>query len=139
MSTTKDLHNLISVAVGTAITALTTATTTAGTSVDCQSSDGLEFIMQVGGYTNGTATLLITESDDNSVFTTAATASLTGAASGTALAAAGVSSIGYIGSKRYVKASIVTTGGTVGLTAGVTAVKYGLRLRGVVDPVGVDE
>jgi len=44
-----------------------------------------------------------------------------------------VSSIGYIGDKRYVKATAVTAAGST-LSVGASAVKYGLRLRGAVNP-----
>ena len=56
-----------------------------------------------------------------------------GTESAAALSAAGVSNIGYIGSKRYVRVSAVTASAST-LSVGATYVKYGLRVRGVVNP-----
>ena len=133
MSVTKDLHNLISVTTAIALTAVADGEDVAGVSIDRQGSDGLEFIFQVGAYTDGSVTPLVQESDDDSTYTDVADADLTNTEASAALSAAGVSSIGYIGDKRYVKVTAATAAGST-LSVGATAVKYGLRLRGVVDP-----
>ena len=133
MSVTKDLHNLISVTTAIALTAVADGEDVAGVAIDRQGSDGLEFIFQVGAYTDGSVTPLIEESDDNVTYTDVADADLTNTQTSAALSAAGVSSIGYIGDKRYVKATAVTAAGST-LSVGASAVKYGLRLRGAVDP-----
>ena len=132
MSVTKDLHNLISVTTAIALTAVADGEDVAGVAIDRQGSDGLEFIFQVGAYTDGSVTPLIEESDDNVTYTDVADADLTNTEASAALSAAGVSSIGYIGDKRYVKATAVTAAGST-LSVGASAVKYGLRLRGAVD------
>jgi hypothetical protein len=75
----------------------------------------------------------IEESDDNSAFTAVADADLTNTEASAALTAAGVSKIGYIGAKRYVKASAVTAAAST-LSVGAIAVKFGLRLQGDVNP-----
>ena len=133
MSVTKDLHNLISVTTAIALTAVADGEDVAGVSIDRQGSDGLEFIFQVGAYTDGSVTPLVQESDDDSTYTDVADADLTNTEASAALSAAGVSSIGYIGNKRYVKVTAATAAGST-LSVGATAVKYGLRLRGAVNP-----
>lgn len=137
MSVTKDLHNDISITTAIALTAVANGEDVAGVSIDRQGSDGLEFIFQVGAYTDGSVTPLIEESDDDSTFTAVADADLTNTEASAALSAAGVSKIGYVGSKRYVKATAVTAAAST-LSVGATAIKYGLRLRGAVDPSEVN-
>lgn len=133
MTVTKDLHNQISTGVAIALTAVADGEDVAGVAIDRQGSDGLEIIFQVGAYTDGSVTPLIEESDDNVTYTAVADADLTNTEASAALSAAGVSSIGYIGYKRYVKASAVTDAGST-LSVGATFVKFGLRLQGVVNP-----
>jgi hypothetical protein len=133
MSVTKDLHNQISVGVAIALTAVADGEDVTGVAIDRQGSDGLEIIFQVGAYTDGSVTPLIEESDDDVTYTAVADANLTNTEASAVLSAAGVSSIGYVGWKRYVKASAVTAAGST-LSVGATYVKYGLRLEGVVNP-----
>jgi len=133
MSVTKDLHSQIVVGTAIALTAVANGEDVAGVAIDRQGSDGLEIIFQVGAYTDGSVTPLIEESDNNSDYTAVADADLTNTEASAALTAAGVSSIGYVGWKRYVKASAVTAAGST-LSVGATYVKYGVRLQGEVDP-----
>jgi hypothetical protein len=133
MFVTKDLHNQVSVSVGIALTAVANGEDVVGAVIDRQGSDGLEFIFQVGAYTDGDVTPLIEDSDDNVTYTAVADANLTNTEASAALSAAGVSSIGYVGFKRYVRATAVTAAGST-LSVGATAVKYGLRLQGAVNP-----
>ena len=133
MSVTKDLHNLISVTTAIALTAVADGEDVAGVAIDRQGSDGLEFIFQVGAYTDGSVTPLIEESDDDVTYTDVADADLTNTEASAALSAAGVSSIGYVGFKRYVRATAVTAASST-LSVGASYVKFGLRLEGTVDP-----
>jgi len=133
MSVTKDLHSQIVVGTAIALTAVANGEDVAGVAIDRQGSEGLEIIFQVGEYTDGSVTPLIEESDNNSDYTAVADANLTNTEASAALTAAGVSSIGYVGWKRYVKASAVTAAGST-LSVGATYVKYGVRLQGEVDP-----
>ena len=133
MSVTKDLHNLISVTTAIALTAVADGEDVAGVAIDRQGSDGLEFIFQVGAYTDGSVTPLIEESDDDVTYTDVADADLTNTEASAALSAAGVSSIGYVGFKRYVRATAVTAAAST-LSVGASYVKFGLRLEGTVDP-----
>ena len=133
MSVTKDLHSQIVVGTAIALTAVADGEDVVGAVIDRQGSEGLEIIFQVGAYTDGSVTPLIEESDNNSDYTAVADADLTNTEASAALSAAGVSKIGYIGAKRYVKASAVTAAGST-LSVGATAIKFGLRLQGEVDP-----
>lgn len=133
MSTTQDLHNLVSIGAAIALTAVANGEDVEGSVIDRQGSDGLEIIFQVGAYTDGSVTPLIEESADNVNYTAVADANLTNTEASAALTAAGVSSIGYVGSLRYVRATAVTAAAST-LSVGATYVKYGLRLRGVVNP-----
>lgn len=127
MTINKDLHNQVSVGVAIALTAVANGEDVAGTAIDRQGSDGLEFIFQVGAYTDGSVTPLIEDSDDDVTYAAVADANLTNTEASAALTAAGVSSIGYVGFKRYVRATAVTAAGST-LSVGATAIKFGLRL-----------
>jgi len=129
MSVTKDLHSQIVVGTAIALTAVANGEDVAGVAIDRQGSDGLELIFQVGAYTDGSVTPLIEESDNDSDYTAVADADLTNTEASAALTAAGVSSIGYVGFKRYVRATAVTAAGST-LSVGATYVKYGVRLQG---------
>lgn len=129
MSVTKDLHSQIVVGTAIALTAVANGEDVAGVAIDRQGSEGLELIFQVGAYTDGSVTPLIEDSDDNVTYAAVTDANLTNTEASAALTAAGVSSIGYVGWKRYVKASAVTAAGST-LSVGATYVKYGVRLQG---------
>lgn len=133
MSTTQDLHNLVTIGAAIALTAVANGEDVTGEVIDRQGSDGLEIAIQVGAYTDGSVTPLVEESADNVTYTAVADADLTNTEASAALSSAGVSNIGYIGSKRYVRVTAVTASAST-LSVGATYVKYGLRVRGVVDP-----
>ena len=128
-----DLHNQISVGVGIALTAVADGADVVGSIIDMQGCNALEFVFQVGAYTDGYVTPLIEESDnsDMSSSNAVADADLLGTEAAAALSAAGVSNVGYIGNKRYVRATAVTAAGST-LSVGCTAIKYGLRIANVV-------
>lgn len=132
MSVTKDLHSQIVVGTAIALTAVADGEDVTGTAIDRQGSDGLEIIFYVGAYTDGSVTPLIEDSDDNVTYTAVADANLTNTEASAALSAAGVSSIGYVGFKRYVRATAVTAAAST-LSVGASFVKFGLRLQGEVD------
>ena len=133
MTINKDLHNQVSAGVAIALTAVADGEDVVGAVIDRQGSEGLELIFQVGAYTDGSVTPLIEDSDDNVTYTAVADANLTNTEASAALSAAGVSSIGYVGFKRYVRATAVTAAGST-LSVGASFVKFGLRLQGTVNP-----
>ena len=124
-----DLHNQISVGVGVALTAVANGEDVTGAVIDMQGAAGLEYVLQVGAYTDGDVTPLVEDSDNGTAFTAVADTFLLGTEAGAALTAAGVSKIGYIGSKRYVRLTAVTAAGST-LSVGASAIKFGLRIRG---------
>lgn len=106
----KDLKN--NIAIEPTITAVTAGvTTTTGDPIDCQGYEGVTVELTCGLLVVGT--LEIHESDaSGSGFAAAAAADVIG----TQLQAAvidDVITLGYIGSKRYVKAVVVTTTGGI--------------------------
>lgn len=133
MTINKDLHNQVGVGVAIALTAVADGEDVVGSAIDRQGSEGLEIIFQVGAYTDGSVTPLIEDSDDNVTYAAVADADLTNTEASAALSAAGVSSIGYVGFKRYVRATAVTAAGST-LSVGASFVKFGLRLQGTVNP-----
>ena len=56
MTINKDLHNQVSVGVAIALTAVADGEDVVGAAIDCQGSEGLEIIFQVGAYTDGSVT-----------------------------------------------------------------------------------
>lgn len=122
-----DLKNDIKVEKALNIGAISTNTTTAGTSVSLFGFNSLTFVIQSGTLTDGTYTPKIEDSEDNSTFTevTDATKLLGTIANATFTTGNNnlVKTIGYIGNKPYVKLSIVSTGVTSGGTLGATAIK----------------
>ena len=133
MTINKDLHNQVSVGVAIALTAVDNGEDVVGAVIDRQGNEGLELIFQVGEYTDGSVTPLIEEGDDPGLSDAwpVDDADLLGTEAAAALSAAGVSNVGYIGNKRYVRATAVTAAGST-LSVGCTAIKYGLRIANVV-------
>ena len=102
-----DLHNQISVSVGVALTAVANGEDVVGAVIDMQGAAGLEYVLQVGAYTDGDVTPLVEDSDNGTDFT----------------------AVADIGSKRYVRLTAVTAAGST-LSVGASAIKFGLRIRG---------
>ena len=133
MSSTTDLHNLIGVSVGVALTAVADGEDVVGAVIDMQGAAGLEYVLQVGAYTDGSVTPLVEDSANGTDFTAVADEFLLGTEAGAALTAAGVRKVGYIGSKRYVRLTAVTAAGST-LSVGASAIKFGLSERGNTAP-----
>lgn len=118
--TTKDMHNVITPAVALNAAAITSSTTTAGNIIDTQGFESLEFLLTIGTRTDGTYTPLIEDGADSGLSDAAAVADgyLLGTEAGAALTASNtMSRIGYIGGKRYVRLSVVSSGVTSGVAA----------------------
>lgn len=106
---------------------ISTNTTTAGNEIDTQGFDSLTLLPFTGVLTDGDYTLLIEETDesgsgytavaDDDLTVTEASVSFTDDADDNV-----VNKIGYIGSKRFVKVSIVSTGTSSGAILGCLAV-----------------
>lgn len=124
----RDMHNNISPAVALNVAIISSNTTTNGAIIDVQGFDSLEFIIKSGTIADGTYTPLIEEGDDSGLSDAAAVADgeLLGTEAEAAFAATDdqtVKHIGYRGSKRYVRLSIVSAGTTSGGTLSALAVK----------------
>jgi hypothetical protein len=112
---------------------ITTSTTTAGTAIDTAGfNGGVNFNFAIGTRTDGTYTPLIEESDDSGSGFTAVDdiylvkqdpSSDTAPEAQAALTVSNTTSkVGYVGYKRYVKASIVSSGVTSGTTGAIVLV-----------------
>jgi len=98
------------------IQTIATNATTAGSSIDLNAYESATFNFKLGVRTDGSYLPVITESDDGTTFTAVDASFLIGTP--TALTASHASQrIGYVGKKRYVKASITSTSVTSGSLA----------------------
>jgi hypothetical protein len=128
----QEIHNDVLQSVARNVAAITTNTTSAGNIIDMRGYDALEFVVFTGAYTDGTYTPLIEESDasDMSGSNAVADADLVGTditsgqEAAAALAAANTAKrIGYVGDKRYVRLSFVSTSVSSGATVGAIALR----------------
>lgn len=127
----RDMHNNVLPAVALNTTTITTDTTTNGNIIDLQGFDMVEFFIVTGTLTDGDYTPLIEDGDDSGLSDAAAVADteLLGTEAGAAFTTDTddnkVSRIGYVGGKRYVRLSIVSTN-----TATNGATLTGLAVKG---------
>lgn len=118
------MFNNKKVNLGLDVAAITSNTTTVGNIIDMQDFDSMMFQLFVGVLTDGTYTPLIEDGEDSGLSDAApvADAQLLGTEAAAVLTVADtIKKIGYIGSKRFVRVSIVSTGVTTGATVGATA------------------
>jgi hypothetical protein len=110
----RDFHNNISAVNALNGATIATNTTTDGVTVDCQGFDSAEILVRTSAWTDGAYAVSIIESDQSaSGFAAAPASSVLGA--GQSLGAANTPvKIGYIGTKRYIRVRIVSTGVTTG-------------------------
>lgn len=111
-----DLSSVLKPAIALNTSTIASDTTTDGNTIDMQGYNSIMFTLITGTRTAGTLTPLIEESDTGA-FTGEETAvaddDLVGTEAAAALSAANdISKIGYIGKKRYVRLTIVSTGST---------------------------
>lgn len=99
--------------------------TVLGTVVDLLHYRSAIVIFDIGAWTDGTHTPSLVESDDDSSYTAVAAGDMIGTLA--AVSGAGgqnaVQSVGYKGTKRYIKPKVVTASSTVGAVIGAVAVK----------------
>lgn len=113
-------------------TAISANGTTASAIVDTAGYRSCTFLLSLGNYTDGTYTPVVNESDDSAMSGENAVADAdllpdgTGQEATAALAAAGVSKIGYRGPDRYVTCDILASAVTTGADVCVIAVLEGL-------------
>lgn len=120
----RDLKNNIKVLNALNIASISSNTTTAGVEIDTQNYESVTFEVITGARTDGTVTPLIQESDTSGSYSgSVSDDDLVGTEAESALSIAhSRSRVGYIGTKRYVKLSLVSTSVTTGLTAGASVI-----------------
>ena len=97
--------------------------TTAGNSIDLIGFEACTFVVELGARTDGTFLPLVQDSDDNSSFADVIDQFLIGTEAEAQINTANtIKTIGYVGKKRYVKLSLVSTSVTSGATASATAI-----------------
>ena len=105
------------------IASIASNTTTAGSSIDTKGFESLTLFFELGARADGTFLPLVQDSDDNSTFADVIDAFLIGTEAEASLSTANsIKIIGYVGKKRYVKASIVSSAVASGATASATAI-----------------
>jgi hypothetical protein len=122
-----DLKSSVEPVVGLNFGSIATDTTTVGNIIDSAGFASLVLTLATGTVTDGDYTLVVEHGDDSALSdatTVAATDLIGGLPSFTAdtddnLAKA----VGYVGKKRYVRASIVSANTTSGAFIGVVAIK----------------
>jgi len=105
--------------------AISSDTTTNGVKLDLAGYLGVTFAMTAGAVSAGDVTILIEDSADNVNFAAVVDQFLI-STEGTLDTANTITSVGYVGKKRYVRASVVTAN-SANLTVGVTAFMERMR------------
>jgi len=122
-----DLKSSISTEVGLNFGSIATNTTTVGNIIDSAGFASLVFSLVTGTVSDGDYTLVIEHGDDSALSDAATVAStdlIGGLPSFTADTDDNLSKdVGYVGKKRYVRASIVSANTTSGAVIGVVAIK----------------
>jgi len=120
-----DIRNDIAVFYGTS-EAITTDTTTTVGDFDLQEyGTGFAVALGASAYTDGTYTLAFLDSDDDVTYTAVAAADLVGsyvAVSAATTQLAQMSATGYVGAKRYLRVTIVSTSTSSGATVFCAAI-----------------
>ena len=110
----KDLHHSIKAVVALQPKSVTTNTTTVGEVVDTAGFDSCEFVIATGALADAVFVPLVEEcATSGGSYTAVADADLLGTEAGATLAAtndADTAKIGYSGTMRYVRLSLVSTG-----------------------------
>lgn len=120
----RDLLNTLVTKMAKAAAAIASNTTTNGTVIDLQGFDACRFDIHSATLTDGSYACSIQEgtASDGSDMADAAASAVLGTATFAATDDNTVKSLSYVGSKRYVRVKIVSTGVTTGGTLGALAV-----------------
>jgi len=126
MSMSKDLFNNVNQKIALKVQLVSTDTTTAGEILDRQGYETLTLFPISGILTDGTYNWLVEDGDDSGLSDAAAVSDdfLLGTEAGLAMALTDddkVGKIGYVGVKRFVRISVVSTATTTGGTVGAIA------------------
>lgn len=124
----KELYSSYKVSNALDTQAITSDTTTNGDIIDTAEYGSLLFVIQSGTLTDGTYTVLIHEGDESNLSDASAVddADLTNTEASASFASTDdntVTKIGYVGSKRYVRLSLVSASTSSGGTLGAIAIQ----------------
>lgn len=120
----RDLHNNIDAAPALTPRNVGANGTISGDSVDLRGYNSVEFAIAAGVITDGTHAVNVQESDDGTTWTNApASAILDANPSFVATDDNVVKQVGYVGSKRFCRIQLVSSGVTTGGFFGATALK----------------
>jgi hypothetical protein len=122
---TKDLHNNIFGLIALAPKAIATDTTTVGLEIDRKGYSAIEFFLATGVVTDGDYSLILTEcATSGGTFTAVDDADLLGLEPAYTADAddAKIGRVGYIGNKRFLKATVLSANTTTGALITVIAV-----------------
>ena len=118
-----DLKNDIKNLNGLTPAVINTDTTTNGIEIDTLGFESVTFFIRSSSYTDGTYTPLVEDTDTSGSGEVAVVDDfLIGTEASAALSAAGISKIGFVGKKRYVRLNIVSSATTTGSTLDVVVV-----------------
>lgn len=92
-----------------------------GAGIDLRGYQAAVVIVDAGTITDGTHTISLEESDDDSTYTAVAAADLQGSFAN--VASNTPQKVGYIGGKRYIRAVTTVSGATTGGIYGVSVIK----------------
>ncbi len=132
----RDIYNRTNVKVAVDNATIASDTTTVGNIIDRKGAESLMFVMIAGTITDGAYLPLVEHGDDSGLSDAAAVpdAQLIGTEAEAAFALADddeTHKIGYVGDKRYVRLSIVSSATTTGVDAfGAVAVEGAKRSHG---------
>ena len=111
----RDISKNISLAQSIDPQTISSNTTTNGTGVDVRDYDGVMVVFESNdAVADGAYVLGVEEADDDSTYTDVASADLIGTVANFSSSSEGIRAVGYIGIKRYVRATIVSTGTSSG-------------------------
>jgi len=124
----KELYSSYKVSNALDTQAITSDTTTVGDIIDTAEYGSILFAIQSGTLTDGTYTVLIEEGDESNLSDASAVddADLTNTEASASFASTDdntVNKIGYVGSKRYVRLSLVSASTSSGGTLGAIAIQ----------------
>jgi hypothetical protein len=129
-----DLKNNISALVAFNFQEITSDTTTPGNIIDMQGYQALTFIFQAGTITDGTYTPKVEHGENSGLSDAAevADSQLIGTEAAALLDASNeITKLGYVGYKRYVRASIVSASTSSGGFVGAVAIRSSARHKKV--------
>lgn len=120
----RDMSKNLSLAQSIDPQTISSNTTTNGTGVDVRDYDAVVVSFESNdAVADGIYVLGVEESDDNSTFTDVASADLIGTVANFTASSEGIRWQGYIGIKRYIRASIVSTSTSSGGIMGACVIR----------------